>query len=71
MPEKENNATISQEADPLRTTEEVAERYRVTPNTVSIWRFKGVGPAYLKLSRRCVRYRESALCAYDQTCEVN
>ncbi len=34
------------------TTEEVAERYRTSPETVRFWRHAGKGPKSLKVGRR-------------------
>ncbi len=45
-------------ADKLMTTNEVADFLGVTVNVLQIWRHKGTGPKYFKLSRRAVRYRE-------------
>lgn len=39
------------------TTNEVAELLRIKPTTLTIWRVRGIGPAYHKLGRRVV-YRE-------------
>ncbi len=41
------------------TTKEVAEDLGLTENALAIWRHRGEGPKYIKISRRAVRYRES------------
>ncbi len=47
----------SNEEGDLIDTREVAKIYKTTDNTVTLWRHKGIGPRYIKLSRRAVRYR--------------
>lgn len=43
------------------TPPEVAERLRVTAETLRYWRRVGAGPAFIKLSERIVRYPEAAI----------
>jgi len=31
----------------------------VTPRALQSWRYKGGGPAFIRISARCVRYRRS------------
>lgn len=50
--------------DKISTTEEVAERYRTSPETVRFWRHVGKGPRSWKAGRR-VLYRESDLVAFE------
>lgn len=40
----------------LLTTEQLAELLDIKPNTIEIWRLKGVGPRFCKLGRT-VRYK--------------
>ncbi len=61
---------IQPTTDPLHDSPTVAKRYGITENTLAIWRHKGTGPKFVKLSRRCARYRESALQTYETACEV-
>lgn len=42
----------------LLTSREAALRMGIRPNTLEIWRVKGIGPIYLKVGR-AVRYVES------------
>jgi predicted site-specific integrase-resolvase len=44
----------------LRTTKEVATRFRIKETTLEQWRWNGKGPKYTKLGR-CVRYRDEDL----------
>jgi len=46
--------------DLLLTTNEVADRLRVAPETLRFWRWKGVGPASLRVGGRVV-YSESVV----------
>jgi len=43
------------------TEKQVAEMLGVTDRTLQSWRFKGVGPRFIRISRRCVRYEQSAI----------
>lgn len=45
----------------LLTETEAAKRLGFSPRTLQAWRFKGCGPRFLRISSRCVRYRESEL----------
>jgi predicted DNA-binding transcriptional regulator AlpA len=61
---------MAKEADPLITPKELAESLGVSENTLGIWRHKGTGPKFLKLSRRAVRYRTSAKQTWLDSREV-
>ena len=43
---------------PLGTPEEVAEHLQKPPRTLEQWRYRGIGPRYVKVGRD-VRYRWS------------
>jgi predicted DNA-binding transcriptional regulator AlpA len=45
----------------LLSQREVAVRLGISARTVEGWRARGVGPPYLRLSARAVRYRSSDL----------
>jgi transposase len=45
---------------------QVADRYGVSVKTVQNWRRTGVGPRYLKLQDRLVRYPEVFLEEYEK-----
>jgi Helix-turn-helix domain len=51
--------------DPWLTTEEVARRYGRSLRTLEDWRYKRVGPRWVKLIGG-VRYRLSDLLAWEQ-----
>ena len=54
--------------EPLWTTRQLAEFLNVTKETIDIWRYRGDGPPYLKLSRQ-VRYQPSAVYAWLEDCQ--
>jgi predicted DNA-binding transcriptional regulator AlpA len=41
----------------LLRTEAVALLLNVSPQTLAIWRMKGLGPRFIKIGARAVRYR--------------
>lgn len=45
----------------LLTAEEVAEQTGLSVETLAQWRSQGRGMPYVKISRNCVRYRQSDL----------
>jgi predicted DNA-binding transcriptional regulator AlpA len=51
--------------DPLLTQEQAAQILGVAPGTLEVWRStKRVPLAYIKLGKRAVRYRRSAIEAF-------
>lgn len=46
------------------TTNETAERLRQKPQTLRLWRLRGVGPRYVKPSRSRVLYPEDEVEAF-------
>ena len=50
--------------DRLLTQEEAADILGVSPSTMNGWRVQGRGPAIVRLSARCVRYRYGDVLAY-------
>ncbi len=72
-PESANAASPARSTASLErrtlTDVEVAERLGVSPFTVRAWRFKGIGPRFLKFGR-AVRYRPEDVDAYLQLCIV-
>ena len=43
----------------LLTTEDVAEMLNFAPYTVAKYRMKGIGPKYILIGRKLIRYRKS------------
>jgi predicted DNA-binding transcriptional regulator AlpA len=56
-------AMTMENQDFLLRTEEAAKRLGLSPKTLNIWRWKGVGPRFCRLGRAC-RYRPSDLDAF-------
>lgn len=54
-----------QEAHDLLTPQEVADIFRVEMNTLAKWRWKKIGPEYIKIGRM-VRYRRESVEAIVQ-----
>lgn len=48
----------------LLTTEQTAWVLGLKKRTLERWRIEGCGPKYLRLSARCIRYRQSDLDAW-------
>lgn len=61
--------TTSTIEDRFLTTEEVADRYRTSPETVRYWRHTGTGPTGVKIGVR-VLYRESECLRWEQELEA-
>jgi hypothetical protein len=49
--------------EPLLREDEAAKELKVRPQTMSAWRFRGQGPAYVKVGK-LVFYRPSDIRAY-------
>lgn len=50
--------------DKLLTTKEAAERLGMASGTLENWRVNGIGPRYVKVGSRSIRYEASALDAW-------
>ncbi|MBL8420856.1 MAG: helix-turn-helix domain-containing protein [Dechloromonas sp.] len=51
--------------EPAFTETELALRWNISPKTLQRWRYEGVGPPYIKLSK-AVRYPVDNIVAYEQ-----
>lgn len=51
-------------AEPLLTPPEAAALLSVGVRTLERWRREGSGPVYLQLSRKTIRYRQTAILAF-------
>ncbi len=47
---------------------QVAARYSIPVKTLEVWRYRGVGPKFMKFGR-IVRYSASALADYEKSCD--
>ena len=43
----------------VMTEKQVAEYLNLTPRALQDWRYRGCGPAFIRISARCIRYRRS------------
>lgn len=54
-----------QQADPAPTIlldeRSAASSLGLTPRTLQSWRWSGIGPSFVRVSARCIRYRISDL----------
>lgn len=41
-----------------------ADALGLTPRTLQAWRIRGEGPAHVRISSRCIRYRPQDLAAF-------
>ena len=53
--QQQDAANRADDPDTLLSTKDAAVELRLRPNTLEIWRFKGIGPPYVKIGRS-VRY---------------
>lgn len=53
----------------LLTVAEVADLLRTSDRTLRRWREEGVGPAYLRIGQRYIRYRRSSVMAWIEAQE--
>ena len=50
--------------DPLLTPSDAARVLGVGQRCIENWRHRGGGPRYVRISARCIRYREADLLAW-------
>jgi len=48
----------------LLTTDQASDLLGLQPATLKRWRVLGIGPKYVRLGRRSIRYRQSDLKAF-------
>jgi hypothetical protein len=53
-------------SEPLIGEKEAAELLDLKPQTLAVWRIKGIGPAFYKMGR-LVKYKRSELAAYVES----
>jgi len=54
------------ETDHLLTEEHASRMLAVSPRTLRNWRTLGQGPAFVKISGRCIRYRSADIKQFIQ-----
>lgn len=62
--EESPTAIPAWEADALLNEDRVAEFISINPRTLQQWRLKGIGPPFVRISSRCLRYRYRDLLAW-------
>lgn len=62
---------MSEQQQTLQTEAEAAEQLGVAERTLQTWRHRGSGPAYIRISSRCVRYRQRDLNAWLESRLIN
>ena len=63
-PKIAQDITAAGTPDQLLSDKEVASELRVSAQTMQLWRAKGSGPRFHKLSPKCVRYLRSDVVAW-------
>jgi hypothetical protein len=56
-----------QDPDALLTESQAAQLLGLTPRALQAWRGRGCGPAYIRISCRCLRYRRKDLVAWTDS----
>lgn len=64
------NPTQATPAPGLLSPDQAAAYLGLSPATLENWRQDGKGPAHVRLSHKCVRYRQAALDAWVASLEV-
>ena len=54
----------TEDADALLDSDGTADVIGVRPKTLESWRTRNIGPKFIRLSRRCVRYRLADIKEY-------
>ncbi len=62
MPSQENIQTQKHPYGEIYLNErQAAQKLGLTTSCLQAWRLRGVGPRFVKISARCVRYKESEI----------
>ncbi len=61
-PQPSNGTTRAD--DTLLCQKRVATMLSVSPRALEAWRARGVGPAYTRVTKRCIRYRREDVEAW-------
>lgn len=63
------SATQTHTVDPYLTIKDITSLIQVEPSTIYRWIEKGLFPAGVKLGANCVRWRSSAISAWQESRE--
>ena len=58
-------------SDPLLNKFDASAYINVEPATLDAWRYRQMGPAWLVIGKRSIRYRKSSLDSYLNSREIN
>lgn len=58
------HAQSAEQAEALLNEKQTAKMLAVTPRALQAWRYRGGGPAYVRISSRVIRYRRCDLYAW-------
>lgn len=61
-PQPANGTTRADDA--LLSQKRVATMLSVSPRALEAWRIRGEGPAFIRISKRCIRYRRADVEAW-------
>ena len=61
-----DDSSVSTDLDALLRPPEAAQLLSVTTSTLDAWRLRGQGPRFVRVSRRCVRYRRRDLLEWTK-----
>lgn len=64
MKSKEAKEPRGPKGDVLLTPNQVARQLGVTRTTLESWRLRGGGPKFVRVSKRCIRYRRQDIQAW-------
>ena len=45
---------------------ELAERWGISERTLQDWRYKNIGPEFIRIGYKTLRYTEEAICRYEE-----
>lgn len=51
------------------TEKQAAAKLNLSPKGLQAWRLRGGGPRFVKISARCIRYKESEIDSWAQSLE--
>jgi predicted DNA-binding transcriptional regulator AlpA len=55
----------------LMRQEQVAAMLQLSPSTLEDWRWKRIGPPFVRISRGCIRYEESEVTRWIESHRVS
>ena len=59
--------SIANPATTYLSQKQLAERWGISERTLQDWRYKGIGPEFIRAGYKLVRYTEEAVLRFEQT----